>query len=149
MISRREFVASVTATGAGVVAGCGTDEDATPEETPAPNDLGIELLDHTFRRTAGGGIEIELTLENRADEEWSVDITVQVYDDETLLDETLMRMTTPAGEQNTSSSVLVDLAAVEAVTHYVLSVRRDPFVEPEEAPLREAFDGDRLRETLE
>ena len=154
MCSRRGFLTGVVTVTAVTIAGCGSDSDEGASDTVGDDDLngdddlGIVLSDHSFSWTAAEQIEVEVTLENRADAERSVDITVEVYGDDPRLDETLVRMTTPAGERNTSSSVLSGIEDIGAVTRYVLLVQRDPFASPAEAPLRQEHDGDRFRADL-
>jgi len=104
----------------------GTDSEEPAEEEDATVEDAISIVDHDFYHVQNDGIHFEITVQNNTEGDQSATILVEVYNDDSLLDDRTLLADMSAGSTTTENGLLANLETsdfvetndIEKVTHY-------------------------------
>jgi len=102
----------------------GTDTDDTDDSSDETEDEPVTVVDHDFNEATYGGVDVEITVENNTEEDQSATTVVEVYDDDSVIDDRTLLLDVSAGSTATEDGFMANLETsdLDDVTHYTIQI---------------------------
>lgn len=145
-MNRRNYLATVGAVSTVILAGCSEDPDVGTSDA-GDIEAQVNILEHDFNHPEfGGGVEFEVTVENATDETQNINVVIEMYDNDFVIDNRSMWFDIPPNATSSDDRTLYDIENPNAVTHYIIRAKAGYGGEPEKLG---EYDGDEFRNKLE